>query len=72
MPVLFVPPKSKMTKLTDAQHMLKPTIPDSTCLFNICRTRAVFVEVSMYNVNTDLYTSITLCIEFPLTGNYLY
>jgi len=38
------------------------------CLIN-CRTRAVFVDFSLYNPATDLTTVVNIMVEFPLTGS---
>lgn len=35
------------------------------------RTRAVFVELTIYNVPTHLYCSVTAVIEFSATGQVL-
>lgn len=45
---------------------------NASCLllwgFDICRTRAVFVDFSVYNGAEDITTMISLMVEFPLSG----
>ena len=33
------------------------------------QTKAVFVEMSLYNPNTNLFTFVRMCVEFPEVGS---
>ena len=35
---------------------------------SLLRTRAVFVEFTLYNANVNLFQSVTFLVEFPVTG----